>query len=168
MNTSLIKKLAVSALFAGNIATTQAALNVGDPLPDLSSYKLEGSLPDSLKGKVVVLDFWASWCGPCAESFPVMDELQNKYKDQGLVVLAVSVDEKAAKMENFMKKNPVAFTVLRDAEHKLVATAEPETMPTSFLIDREGKVRYLHNGFHGAATQKEYIAQIESLLKNTP
>jgi peroxiredoxin len=168
MNTSLIKKIALSALFAGTLANTQAALNVGDPLPDLSSYKLEGSLPDSLKGKVVVLDFWASWCGPCAESFPVMDELQNKYKDQGLVVLAVSVDEKAAKMENFMKKNPVAFTVLRDAEHKLVATAEPETMPTSFLIDREGKVRYLHNGFHGTATQKEYIAQIESLLKDTP
>jgi thiol-disulfide isomerase/thioredoxin len=168
MNTSLIKKLAVSALFAGNIANTQAALNVGDPLPDLSSYKLEGSLPDSLKGKVVVLDFWASWCGPCAESFPVMDALQKKYQDQGLVILAVSVDEKAAKMDAFMKNHPVAFTVVRDAEHKLVATAEPETMPTSLLIDREGKVRYLHNGFHGSATQKEYVEQIESLLKATP
>ena len=97
-----------------------------------------------------------------------MDELQKKYQDQGLVILAVSVDEKAAKMEAFMKKNPVAFTVVRDAEHKLVAVAEPQTMPTSFVIDRAGKVRFLHNGFHGATTRKEYVEQIESLLKATP
>ena len=168
MNTSLLKKLTLVALCAGALFTADAALKVGDTLPDLGGFKLEGKLPDSLKGKVVVLDFWASWCGPCAESFPVMDELQKKYQDQGLVILAVSVDEKAAKMEAFMKKNPVAFTVVRDAEHKLVAVAEPQTMPTSFVIDRAGKVRFLHNGFHGATTRKEYVEQIESLLKATP
>ena len=97
-----------------------------------------------------------------------MDELQKKYKDQGLVILAVSVDEKASKMDAFMKNHPVAFTVVRDAEHQLVATAEPQTMPTSFVIDRAGKIRYLHNGFHGIATQKEYVEQIESLLKANP
>jgi thiol-disulfide isomerase/thioredoxin len=168
MNTSLLKKLAMAALVAGTIVTTQAALKVGDTLPDLAGFKLEGTLPDSLKGKVVILDFWASWCGPCAESFPVMDELQKKYKDQGLVIVAVSVDEKADKMATFLKKNPVTFTIVRDAEHKLVATVEPETMPTSFIIDRAGKVHFLHNGFHGATTQKEYVTEIESLLKATP
>jgi len=171
MNTSrfnIIYTITLAAWFACGIATAKAALKVGDPLPDLTGFKLEGPLPDSLKGKVVVLDFWASWCGPCAQSFPVMDELQKKYKDQGLVILAVSVDEKAAKMESFMKKNPVAFTVVRDAEHQLVAVAEPQTMPTSFIFDREGKVRFLHNGFHGATTQKEYVEQIESLLKANP
>ena len=163
-----LKKFALAALLAGTFFTAQAALKVGDPLPDLAGFKLEGTLPDSLKGKVVILDFWASWCGPCAESFPVMDELQKKYQDQGLVILAVSVDEKVAKMATFLKKNPVTFTIVRDAEHKLVATAGPETMPTSFIIDRAGKVRFLHNGFHGAATRKEYVEQIESLLKATP
>ncbi|MDD5141110.1 MAG: TlpA disulfide reductase family protein [Verrucomicrobiales bacterium] len=171
MNTSrfnFICTLTLASWFACGFSTANAALKVGATLPDLGGLKLEGTLPGSLKGKVVILDFWASWCGPCAESFPIMDELQKKYKDQGLVILAVSVDEKAGKMETFMKKNPVAFTVVRDADHKLVAIAEPQTMPTSFVIDREGKVRFLHNGFHGAATRKEYIEQIESLLKATP
>jgi len=165
---SLLKKIAVAALASGTLFTASAALKVGDSAPDFSGMKLEGALPDSLKGKVVILDFWASWCGPCAESFPVMDELQKKYQDQGLVILAVSVDEKPAKMETFLKKNPVSFTVVRDAGHQLVAAAEPQTMPTSYIIDREGKVRFLYNGFHGAATRKEYVDQIESLLKNTP
>jgi thiol-disulfide isomerase/thioredoxin len=168
MNTSLLKKLALTALCAGTLFTANAALKVGDTLPDLAGMNLEGVLPDSLKGKVVILDFWASWCGPCAESFPVLEELQKKYKDQGLVILAASVDEKSSKMETFLKKNPVTFAVVRDAQHKLVAVAEPQTMPTSLIIDRQGKVRFLHNGFHGATTRKEYIEQIESLLKATP
>ena len=168
MNSSLFKQFALAALIAGTIFTASAALKVGDTLPDLTGFKLEGTLPESLKGKVVILDFWASWCGPCAESFPVMDELQKKYREQGLMIWAVSVDEKAAKMETFLKKNPVSFAVVRDGEHKLVANVTPETMPTSFIIDREGKVRFIHNGFHGSTTRKQYVEQIESLLKAKP
>ncbi len=168
MNSSLLKKLLLAALLAGTYLTAQAALKVGDALPDLASCNLEGTLPGSLKGKVVIVDFWASWCGPCAESFPVLDELQKKYKDQGLIIVAVSVDEKPDKMAAFLKKHPVSFSVVRDAGHKLVAKAEPQTMPTSFILDRDGKVRFLHNGFHGATTQKEYVTEIESLLKATP
>jgi thiol-disulfide isomerase/thioredoxin len=164
MNTSLLKKFTALALLAGTFFTAQAALKVGDALPDLASFNLEGKLPDALKGKVVILDFWASWCLPCAKSFPVLDELQKKYADR-LVVLAVNIDEKSANMEKFLAKHAVSFTVVRDAEQKLVAVAEPATMPTSFILDGEGKVRFLHNGFHGEDTRKEYISEIESLLK---
>ena len=164
MNTSLLKKHTVAALLAGTFFTASAALKVGDTLPDLASFKFDGKLPDSLTGKVVLVDFWASWCLPCAKSFPVLDELQKKYGDR-LVILAVNVDEKAANMEAFLKKHPVSFTVVRDAQQKLVAIAEPATMPTSFLLDGEGKVRFLHNGFHGEDTRKEYVSEIESLLK---
>ena len=164
MNTSLLKKLFTIILLAGIISVASAALKVGDTLPDLASFKLEGKLPSSLKGKIVVVDFWASWCLPCAESFPVMDELQKKYGDR-LVVLAVNVDEKVAKMEKFLTKHAVTFTVVRDGEQKLVAVVEPETMPTSFILDGEGKVKFLHKGFHGEPTRKEYISEIESLLK---
>jgi len=150
------------------VSTASAAMKVGDAMPDLSSFKLEGKLPDSLKGKVVLVDFWASWCLPCAESFPVMDELQKKYKDQGFVVVAVSVDDKSAKMQEFLKKHAASFSVVRDKEQKLVAVFEPETMPTSFLIDSTGKVHAIHVGFHGETTRKEYIAEIESLLKGKP
>lgn len=164
MNTSLLKKLTVAALLAGTFFTASAALKVGDTLPDLASFKLEGQLPAALKGKIVIVDFWASWCLPCAKSFPVLDELQKKYGDR-LVILAVNIDEKAANMEKFLTKHAVSFTIVRDAEHKLVAVAEPATMPTSFILDGEGKVRFLHNGFHGEDTRKEYLTEIESLLK---
>ena len=163
MNTSLLK-ITGALLLAGMAYTAPAALKVGDTLPDLATFKLEGKLPADLKGKIVIVDFWASWCLPCAQSFPVMEELQKKYGDR-LVVLAVNVDEKAAKMESFLKKQSVTFTVVRDAEQKLVATVEPATMPTSFILDGEGKVRFLHNGFHGEATRHEYLSEIESLLK---
>ena len=164
MNTSLLKKFTVATLLAGTWFTAAAALKVGDTLPDLASFKLEGKLPDTLKGKIIIVDFWASWCLPCAKSFPALDELQKKYGDR-VVVLAVNVDEKKANMEKFLAKHAVTFTVVRDAEQKLVAVVEPATMPTSFILDATGKVRFLHNGFHGEDTQKEYISEIESLLK---
>jgi len=164
MNTSLFKQLALAALLAGIFFTAQAALKIGDTMPDLASFKVEGNLPDPLKGKVVLLDFWASWCLPCAESFPVMDELQKKYGDR-LVIIAVNVDEKAANMKKFLEKHPVSFITVRDAAQKLVATVEPSTMPTSFILDGDGKVRFLHTGFHGKDTRQEYITEIESLLK---
>ena len=164
MNTSLLKKIAVATLLAGTFFTASAALKVGDTLPDLAGFKLEGKLPDALKGKIIVVDFWASWCAPCAKSFPVLDELQKKYADR-VVVLAVNVDDKKSKMDAFMAKHPVSFTVVRDAEQKLVAAVEPATMPTSFILDATGKVRFLHNGFHGEDTRKEYLSEIESLLK---
>ena len=93
-----------------------------------------------------------------------MDELQKKYGDR-LVIIAVNVDEKAANMKKFLEKHPVSFTTVRDASQKLVAAAEPATMPTSFILDGDGKVRFRHTGFHGKDTRKEYITEIESLLK---
>ena len=156
--------MTILALIAGATLTANAALKVGDTLPDLASFKLEGKLPDGLKGKVVIVDFWASWCLPCAESFPVLDELQKKYGDK-LVVIGVNVDEKAANMEKFLKKHAVSFALVRDGGQKLVEVVEPETMPTSFILDAEGKVRFLHSGFHGEKTRKEYVSEIESLLK---
>ena len=145
-------------LFAGG-------LKAGDPLPDLAPLKLEGALPDTLKDKVVLLDFWASWCDPCKASFPVMDELQKQYGPQGFVIIAVNVDENRADMVDFLKSHAVTFTVVRDAAQKLVAQSGIATMPSSFLIDRSGKVRFQHTGFHGNDTKKQYQQEIESLLK---
>ena len=165
MNTSLLKKLTLTTLLAGIYLTVQAALKVGDAFPDLASFKLEGKLPDSLKGKVVIVDFWASWCGPCKDSFPVMNDLQKKYGDQGLVIIAVNVDEVASDMQDFLKENKAAFVVVRDAKQKLVEIAGIPTMPGSFIIDETGKVRFAHSGFHGDETRKQYEQEIESLLK---
>jgi thiol-disulfide isomerase/thioredoxin len=124
-------------------------------------------LPEKLRGQVVLVDFWASWCAPCKASFPAMEALQQKNGERGLVVLAINVDESDATMQKFLKKSPVSFAVVRDAKHKLVAAADVATMPTSFLVDRAGKVRFVHTGFRGAATQKEYEKEIDPLLKES-
>jgi thiol-disulfide isomerase/thioredoxin len=122
-------------------------------------------LPETLKGKVVLLDFWASWCEPCKLSFPVMEELRKRHAAEGLMIVAVSVDEHRADMQAFLKKQPASFTVLRDARQKLVEKVSVETMPASFLIDRQGKVRFVHAGFRGDETKKKYEREIELLLK---
>jgi len=139
-------------------------LKTGDAFPDLAKFKLEGQLPDSLAGRIVIVDFWASWCSPCKASFPVLNELQKTYGDK-VAVIGVNVDEKRAEMDGFLKQHAAGFTVVRDADKQLVAVANINTMPTSFVIDTTGKIRSIHNGFHGDATKKQYIAEIEELLK---
>ena len=84
------------------------------------------------------------------------------------VIVGVNVDEKKADMDKFLAKHAVTFTIVRDANQKLVAAAEPATMPTSFVVDGAGKICFLHNGFHDEDTRKEYVAEIESLLKSNP
>ncbi len=155
----------VLCLALGLAFAAHGAIKVGDEFPDFKSFKIEGAVPDKLKGKVVLVDFWASWCHPCEESFPVMDQLQGLYGDQGLVVIAVNVDEKKSDMEDFLKGHKVSFTVVRDASQKLVEKAGISTMPGSFLIGRDGKVAFVHNGFHGDQTTKQYQREIESLTK---
>lgn len=169
MNTSLVKKSFQIGMLALCLAATTAlaadkGIKVGDTFPDLSEFQLEGKLPDSLKGKVVIVDFWASWCGPCKDSFPVMEELQAKYGKKGLVILAVNLDEDRPTMEDFLKKHPVSFTVVRDAAKKLVTKANIKSMPTSFVVNPDGKVASVHKGFHGSETQKQYVKEVEELI----
>lgn len=135
----------------------------GDPFPDLAKYSLEGTLPE-LKGKVVIVDFFASWCEPCKESFPVMDELQKKYADR-LVIIAINVDKKKSDMEGFLKKHPASFTIVRDAANKLVGEVRIPTMPSSFVLDRNGRVHSFHRGFKGEESKRKYTEEIEALLK---
>lgn len=142
-----------------------AGFRKGDHLPDLSSFGLEGRMPANLGGQVILLDFWASWCAPCKASFPAMEELHKRYHDGGLIILAISVDESQQNMERFVKSANVTFATARDARQKLVAAADVQAMPTSFLIDRAGRIRFVHSGFEGEQTVKQYTSEIQQLLK---
>ena len=152
------------ALTAGTLTLVAGPIKVGDIFPDLSKFKIEGALPD-LKGKVVLIDFWASWCAPCKESFPTMNDLQKRYGPQGLIIIGINVDENNSDMVDFLKKHSASFSVVRDAAQKLVDKVDISTMPTSFLIDSTGKVRFTHSGFRGEETKKKYEQEIESLLQ---
>jgi thiol-disulfide isomerase/thioredoxin len=168
MNTSSIKvnRSLLSVLLSLSLASAAIAgmPKEGDAFPDLSRFGLEGSAPD-VKGKIVLVDFFASWCEPCKDSFPAMEELKQKYGDKGLVIIAINVDKKKEDMDDFVKKHPVTFTILRDGSNKLVNEVKIPTMPSSFLLDRDGKVHSFHRGFKGAESKKKYAAEIEALLK---
>ena len=140
-----------------------AKLKESDTLPDLSTFELAGDVPD-IDGKVVLLDFWASWCAPCKASFPEMDKLYTEYKDQGFVVLAVSVDSTEKAYRSFADKSGVSFPLVHDQAKKLVETAQIEAMPTSYMIDKEGVVRAVHKGYDGKKTIAKYREEIENLL----
>jgi len=165
---SIIRGVIVAVVGLLLAAPSLGGLKAGDRLPDLASFHLEGRLPDKLLGRVVLLDFWASWCGPCKASFPAMERLHRLYRDRGLTIVAVSVDEKRENMERFVKSMNVSFATARDANQKLVAAADVQSMPTSFLIDRAGSVRFVHAGFHGVQSVRKYEEEIERLLKEPP
>ena len=141
-------------------AATPAATAQSAPAPAWPALK-------ALAGKVVLVDFWASWCGPCLQSFPWMNELQQRHGDQGLVVLAVNLDQERALADDFLKKLPPKFRVEYDQAGELAKKFGVEAMPTSFLVDRQGRVRIRHAGFRNAQ-RAEREQQIEQLLKETP
>lgn len=143
--------------------TGQGKLAESDPLPDLSTFELVGEIPD-MEGKVVLLDFWASWCAPCKASFPAMEELYQEFKDRGFVILAVSVDSNAKAYQKFAAKSGVTFPLVLDAQKKLVSLAEIEVMPTSLMIDKQGVVRSVHAGYAGKKTIETYRKEVQTLL----
>lgn len=155
--------VAAAALVVGANGAYAGPLKVGDPFPSLQKAGLKGVLPDTA-GKVVLVDFWASWCGPCKRSFPAMDALYRQFKDRGFVLLAISVDEKEKDMEQFLKDHPVSFPILHDARQKLAESAGIEAMPTSFLLDGKGKIVAVHKGFNEDETAELLKKEIEAQL----
>lgn len=145
----------------------RAEVKVGDRFPGLVAADVValsgGALPE-LQGRVVLVDFWASWCAPCKASFPVMGRLHQDYAGRGLVIVAVGIDEKPAAAQGFWKKMNPPFATVHDRTQALVKQVVVPTMPTSYLIGRDGRVRSIHQGFRGDATDRELRKEIEALL----
>lgn len=120
---------------------------------------------DQYKGKVVYIDFWASWCGPCRESFPWMKKMQQQYGKDGLVIIAINVDQDKKLADKFLSEFKPEFNVLFDKDGKLAEDFKVSSMPSSYVLDREGKPRFKHKGFH-LDKQSQYETELNSLLKN--
>jgi thiol-disulfide isomerase/thioredoxin len=110
-----------------------------------------------LKGRVVYLDFWASWCAPCRESFAWMNRLQQQLGPEGLVIVAVNVDRERRDAERFIRAHPAHFRIVFDPDGLLPEKFAVQGMPTSFLIDRDGRVHARHEGFR--LTDREALAR---------
>jgi peroxiredoxin len=133
------------------LAGSAAAIEAGDAAPGFRAPTLQDELKslslEDYRGKVVFLDFWASWCAPCATSLPVLDSFRKEFAKDEFAVLAVNVDANPAKGREFLRRRPVGYPSVTDPEGKLPIRFGVETMPTSFLIDRKGVVRMVHRGF---------------------
>jgi cytochrome c biogenesis protein CcmG, thiol:disulfide interchange protein DsbE len=160
-------KFSKYALLVGLVLPTLTfAVDPGKAAPDfqLPSLKQDSVKLSNYKGKVVYLDFWASWCGPCKKTFPWLNELQKKYGKDGFEVVGVNVDAKKADADSFLAATPAEFTVLLDPEGKVANTYELQGMPSSYIIDRSGKVFLAHRGFKdGEAAELE--GKIKQLLQ---
>lgn len=163
------KFLIIAMMYLLNIVSFGVnASEVGEPAPQFTLPSLHGNQSVSLKqmeGKVIYLDFWASWCAPCRTSFPLLNKLHEKYKSQGFEVVAVNLDEDKAKAEEFLKEIPVEFTILSDASGEWSDKFVVESMPTSFIIDKKGIIQNIHKGFVSDDIE-ELEAKIIKLIGN--
>jgi cytochrome c biogenesis protein CcmG, thiol:disulfide interchange protein DsbE len=137
--------------------TVLLPLTAGAAIPELAEYR----------GHVVWLDFWASWCGPCQQSFPWMQRIQQRYGGQGLLVVTVNLDHNRKEADRFLAGFPHDFAVRFDATGGLPTKMNVKAMPTSFLLDSAGNVVATHTGFK-TIDEGRYEAELEQLLMRRP
>ncbi len=136
------------------------------PAPNFTLPVLPGNTEitlSSLEGRVVYLDFWATWCPPCRKSFPWMDEMQERFSDEGLTIIAISIDSQRELAERFMQQMEPRFIVAHDASGAVSSKYRVTAMPTSYLIDRNGNIVNRHIGFRKSDTDR-LEREIEDLL----
>ncbi len=147
--------------------SAQAKVKEGAAFPTAKLPNLVGGGAtdlNSFKGKVVVYDFWASWCEPCKVELPALNEMYKKYKSQGLVVIGVNMDEKPDDARAFLKEHPVVVPLVADGKAQVLAKqVEIDKMPTSFIVGKDGKVAERHEAYV-EGDDKKIEAKIKALL----
>ena len=137
---------------------------VGAKAPVLSIDSMNGGGKMAITpGKVTLVDFWATWCGPCQSSFPKYQDLYSKYKSRGFEIIAVSGDDDKKEIPAFITKYRAKFPVGWDQGHEIASCWKPATNPTAYLIDKKGVVRHIHAEWH-EGDEKKLEEQIKSLL----
>jgi peroxiredoxin len=154
------------ALLVAGAATAAAAALTSAPAPDFTLHSVAGSnlRLQEQRGQVVMLNFWASWCAPCRQEMPQLDRLYEKYHAAGFQLLGVNVDEDVRNAAGVSSKLGLHFPVLLDTEKRVSHLYDLSTMPSTVLIDRDGRVRYIHRGYKDGYEQT-YDEQIRELLR---
>jgi peroxiredoxin len=159
-------RLVACAAFAVLAGTASSAIAPATSAPDFTLHAMSGPnlrLKEQ-RGRVVMVNFWATWCGPCRQEMPQLNRLYEKYKGSGFVLLGVNVDDDASKAADVASKLGVTFPVLLDTDKSVSKMYDLSTMPSTVIIDREGKVRYVHRGYL-AGYEDNYEKQIRELLR---
>lgn len=162
----LVLTILAGTLLLSTLTSPAAMPAIGSPAPD---FTLRSSAGKNLKlseyrGQVVMINFWATWCAPCRQEMPLLNRIHEKYSKAGFKLLGVNIDDNAGNAQAMAAKLGVTFPVLFDAEKRVSRLYDVDGMPSTVLIDRDGKVRYIHRGYRpGYETQ--YEAQVRELLK---
>ena len=155
--------LVVSAFAMTSLASSGME---GQPAPDFALKSSSGvnMRLSEYRGDVVMINFWATWCGPCRQEMPLLDELYTRYQRVGFNLLGVNIDDDSRRAMKMIDELGVNFPVLFDAEKEVSKLYDVEAMPVTVLVDREGKVRHVHLGYKPGYEEK-YLDQIRSLLR---
>ncbi len=148
------------------IAAEGFAVGLREEAPALTLKSLEGSnlRLEEYRGQVVLINFWASWCGPCRQEMPVLDRLHHRYEDTGFAVLGVNVEGDPESARETVDKTQVTFPILLDDGQKVSELYSLEAMPSTVVIDRDGVIRYIHHGYK-PGDEARYVEVIKELIK---
>jgi len=136
------------------------------PAPAFSLTTLSGQVSglSAYKGQVVMLDFWATWCGPCQQEMPLLDQMYKKFKPAGFTLIGVNVDKEAPAVKELLARRPVSFPVLLDPANQVSKAYHVDEMPSSVIIDRKGQIRYIHRGYR-PGDENDYQDRIRQLIR---
>jgi peroxiredoxin len=156
-----------AALLCGVLAASVSlAGDGGGAAPDFSLPARSGKAValKELRGQVVMINFWATWCGPCRQEMPLLEQMHKKYRGMGFTLLGVNVEPDSSGAEGWLKQTPVSFPILFDRENRVSKLYNVSGMPSSVLIDRKGNVRYLHRGYK-PGDENTYLNHIRALVR---
>lgn len=161
----MIHRLGVIAIGSLLLAVASAE-ELSGVAPDFELTSRDGSrvaLAD-LEGQVVMVNFWATWCGPCREEMPHLEALFQRYEGLGFTLLGVNVEEDASGADEFLSETPVSFPILFDPDNTVSELYDVVAMPSTVLIDRTGNMRFIHHGYQ-PGYENEYQSQIRALIR---
>lgn len=163
----LFRSLWIILFLFGSVASTNLfakAISGAAPNFTLKSNNGKNIKLSELRGQVVLINFWASWCGPCRQEMPELDKLYSKYKKLGFVILGINVEENTAEALKIIADDKISFTILFDTENKVSQLYDVRAMPTSVLVSRNGNMRYLHSGYKPGDISK-YKKWVKELIR---
>ena len=168
MKKNIFKRITLLSFFLifATTATYAASEQISGKAPNFTLKSRSGKniKLSELRGEVVMLNFWASWCGPCRQEMPLLEKIHKKYKRLGFTLLGVNVEENSTDAKNYLKDVKVTFPILFDKTQKTSKLYDVSAMPTTILIDRNGNKRFLHKGYK-PGYENDYKKQIKKLLR---
>lgn len=162
----MFKQISMALICLATLSGAAASSGTIDMAPD---FALKGSTGENLRlselrGQVVMINFWASWCGPCRQEIPHLEALYKRYEALGFELLGINVEKDRRKADQLLRDMDVSFPILFDSTSEVFELYNVIAMPSTVLIDRDGKIRHIHHGYK-AGYEQEYQSQVRSLIK---